>query len=474
MTESRVEKEIIPWQAKSTGEKLALRLLHDLTKKGFESYIVGGYVRDLLLKREETGAIDIATSARPEKVTRLLHSLGYRVIPTGIKHGTVTVHKGKDDIEITTFRTEGKYEDRRHPDRVKYIADPSADSFRRDFTVNAMYFDPLTRTILDFQKGFSDLEKKRLRFVGSASARIDEDALRLMRAARFATVLGFSLAPADIRIIRANARKITEISPERVKQELDKIISSSRRADGIKLLERLGLLRYILPEIDRLKRARHARNFHSEGNVFVHTLLAMSILEMSADLRTAYGLLFHDAGKAVTAKKTVKLGRSHISFYGHQAAGEKLARQAMQRLRFSNAEIDEISWYVKNHHVPFEIKNMRPAKKMVWALEPRFPNLLKIFRADSLASIPTDRKGRKQKPSLASYRAAQKILAQAQSHAEYRRPLVTGHDVMKALHIKPGPLVGKILRQVRDAQLAGNIASRNEAIQLLKNNKQSI
>lgn len=458
----------INWQARKSAEKLALRLVKSLQTAGYPTYVVGGYVRDLVLKRKDTGAIDLATAATPRQVTRLLEKKKYRVIPTGLKHGTVTVHRGQDDIEITTFRTEGKYLDARHPQRVRFIADPAIDAGRRDFTINALYFDPAKKEIVDFTGGIEDLKKRRLRFVGSANQRIQEDALRLMRAVRFAAVLDFKLSSADQTTIKKNAKLISKISPERVKQELDKIMLSSRRSRGLDLLLKLGLLQHIAPQLQKLKATPQSKNFHSEGNVWAHTLLALSLVEPDADLRTLYGLLFHDIGKAVTIKRTRKEGRTHTSFHNHPEKGREITVAVLRRLRFSNSEIEDIAWYVKNHLVPFELPKMRVAKQMAWCLDTRFENLLKICRADTLAAIPTDKQGRKMKPSLAGYRKALKIYGASKKQKSLAKPLINGEDVMKILKIRPGPEVGKVLAEVRELQLEGKLASKKDAIAYLR------
>jgi len=461
-------KKILIWKPTTSQEKLAFSIIQNLQQRGFgKSFIVGGYVRDLLLKRGETGAIDIATEATPQQVVRIFGKK-FRVIPTGIKHGTVTIHKGGDDIEITTFRTESRYQDWRRPEKVEYIKDPKEDSKRRDFTINALYFNPLTGEIFDFQGGQRDVKARRLRFVGSAKKRISEDALRLMRAARFVTVLGFNLSVKDQSVIRVLAPFIKKISPERVKQELDKIVLSPNRVAGLKLLFKLRLLFFILPEVDGLARVRQSRNYHSEGNVFIHTLLGLTLIEKNADLSTLYGLLFHDVGKGPTAKPTTKRGRHHISFHGHQELGESLTKKALGRLRFSKKEIDDVAWYVRHHHMPVDLPKMRRAKLMRWCLEPRFGNLLKIFRADSLASVPTDKKGRKLKPSLDLYDFALRVFTKASKQKVLTERFVTGDDVMRLLKISPGPKVGQMLHKIEERQLEGKIKKRSDALKYLK------
>jgi len=460
------------WRPKTSQEKLAIEIINLFHKAGFRhTYIVGGYVRDLLLKRPETGAIDIATIATPQQAIKLLEKQKYNVIPTGLKHGTITVHHKSDDIEITTFRKEGKYGDSRRPDKVVFVSDPAIDATRRDFTINAFYFDPAKLEIYDFVDGSIDLKKRRLRFIGSAIKRISEDSLRLMRAARFVTILGFKLDLEAKKAIAKNASKIKKVSPERIKQELDKLFLSKNRSEGIKLLLDLGLLKQILPEVDRLNKTPQSKNYHSEGNVFVHTLLALSQIEDSAKLSTIYGLLFHDLGKAVTRRLIQRNGKPHTTFYNHQNKGVEIARGIFKRLRFSNKEAEDIGWLIKNHHVPYEINKMRKGKQTAWALDPRFGELLKLFLADSQASIPSDSRGRKLAPDISSYKYATRLYQKAQSRADFKKPLVTGHDVMKVLHLKPGPDVGKILAKVRELQLESKLKNRNEAYRWLRSQR---
>ena len=462
-------KRLNSWKPVTTQEKLALLLIKFLKEKGYkETYIVGGYVRDMLLRKKETGAIDIATQASPQQVTKIFQKKGYNVIPTGIKHGTVTVHKGTDDIEFTTFRTEGKYADFRRPKNVKFINDPAKDAARRDFTVNAMYFDPVTKKIMDFYNGKADLRQGRLRFVGSPEKRIKEDALRLMRAIRFSSIMGLAITSRDLKIIKKHARLLSKISPERIKQELDKIILSKNRSKGLELLRKTGLLKQIAPELEKLNSTPQSKNYHSEGNVWVHTLMALNLAETGIGLATLYGLLFHDTGKAKSLKKIRRQGREHTTFHNHQNAGVEISTKILYRLRFSNSETSDILWYVKNHHVPFELRKMRKGKQVGWVLDPRFENLLKIYRADSLASIPTDKRGRKLKPSLETYNFSRKVWRRTKKKKVLQKKIVTGNDVMKVLKIKPGPEVGKMLKKVQEKQYEGKIRTKQEALKFLK------
>lgn len=459
------------WRARTGQEELALKLIRRLHKEGFErTYIVGGYVRDMLMKKKDTGMIDIATEATPKQVQKLF-SKSYKVIPTGLKHGTVTVHHALGDIEITTFRTEGKYTDSRHPDKVRYVKDAMADSKRRDFTINALYFDPSGKLVYDFHGGYQDLAGKKLRFIGSATSRIKEDALRLLRAVRFSASLGVMLSTAEIKTLKSNASRIKKIAPERIKQELDKVVVSDRVAEGFELMRTSHILANIMPELDRLFKTPQSKNYHSEGNVFVHTMLAFDKLEKDADLNTRYGLLFHDLGKADTVRKVRRGGSLHTTFHNHQNVGVEQARELMKRLRFSNAEIEDITWYIKNHHVPFELRKMRPAKQMAWCLDHRFGNLLKLYRADSLASIPTDHKGRQKKPQLTTYDYSRRLYKKAQGKKTLQKRLITGEDVMKRLGIKQGPDVGKVLVRIRELQLAGKLKTRSVALKHLSSLK---
>lgn len=476
-----VTKLRFAWPDRSQISRGAFGIVKKLRKAGFEAFIAGGAVRDALLKRP-IQEIDIATSAKPVDVKKLFK----KTIPTGEKHGTVTVFplplslprgEGKQKrkflppggggkvggYEVTTFRVEGPYEKYRRPSKVKFVRSAEEDAKRRDFTVNAMFYDPDKKEVIDFVDGIADLSHKRIRFIGDPEARIREDALRLLRAVRFATTLEFDLAKETRKAIQKNAKLITKISAERIKQELDRIIMSPRAGIGIGLLDIVGLLQYVLPEFKNCQGVGQPRNQHSEGDVYAHSLLALEKADESYDLPTRYAVLFHDLGKPQT--RQIRSGK--ITFYGHQKAGGELARKIGRRLKFSAQDSKKISWLVEGHMVPNDFARMRLSTRRRWGLESYFSELLQVHLADVKASIPAV-VGR---PAFSAYRQGLKILEEIKRMPELGRPLLSGNEVMKMLKIKEGPLVGRVLKLIQEEHLAGKLKNKQDALKFLRQKK---
>lgn len=472
----------LSWPDKTALSKGAFAILKKLRKTGFEAFLAGGAVRDALLKRP-IHEIDIATSAKPEEVKKLFK----KTIPTGEKHGTVTVfplpsppHKGEGinkkkflppsgggkerGYEVTTFRVEGPYEKHRRPSKVRFVSTAEEDAKRRDFTVNALFYDQKAKAVIDYVNGIADLSHRRIRFIGQSEDRIREDALRLLRAVRFSTTLGLALARETQRAIVKNARLIQKISAERIKQELDLIMLSDRPSVGLGLLDIVGLLEFILPEIKNLQGVRQPRNQHAEGDVYAHTLLAIEQFDESYDLATRYAVLFHDIGKPQTAM--VRSGK--ITFYDHTKVGSELAGKICKRLKFSTADTQKIAWLVANHLVPNDFADMRLGTRRKWGLNSNFPALLKLYLADVRASLhPSGKADRNPR----GYREGLKILKEIKSQPALRKPLISGRDVMRILRIPEGPEVGKVLREIEEKKLSGELITKADALQFLQAKK---
>jgi tRNA nucleotidyltransferase/poly(A) polymerase len=444
------------WPERSNLSRGAFEIVRKLRVKGHQAFIAGGAVRDVLLKRK-LSEIDIATSAKPGEVEKLF----LKTIPTGKKHGTITVRLNKTSYEVTTFRTEGVYEKFRRPLKVYFSKNVEIDVARRDFTINALFYDPEKKEIIDYVDSVRDLASKKIKFVGSASERLQEDALRLLRAVRFAAVLDFELDREARRAIKTNAKLITNVSAERVKMELDKILLSKNCSMGIGLLDIMGLLVYILPELKNTQGVRQPRNQHAEGDVYAHSLLSLEQADETFDLGVRYAILFHDLGKA----KTAKIIQKKITYYNHQSVGEELVKKIAKRLKFSTHETARISWLVKNHMVPNDFVSMKLSTRRKWGLNLHFADLLKVYLADARASLPPSGK-----PDMnpKAYREGLKIMKEIASLPALARPIISGNDVMKILKIKEGPRVGEILKIVEEKKLAGEIKTKTEAIELLK------
>lgn len=318
-----------------------LSLGKKFNSSGFSLYLVGGAVRDFLLGKKNDDA-DFTTDANPEEIINLFPK---STIPTGIKHGTVTVIYNKQSYEITTFRTEGKYSDSRHPDSVSFVRSLEEDLSRRDFSVNAFAASTKDGSIIDLHNGFEDLQNKVIRAIGCPKERFDEDALRMLRAVRFAAKLGFKIEENTFNAIKNDAKRITIISKERIREEVFKIVNSPNPSYGFKLLRESGLLKYIIPELD------NSFGFEQLGNhkedVFSHTLSALEIArKYDYPFIVKLAILFHDLGK-IEARRGNK--NDGYTFYGHEAISADIAKKVLTELKCSNEEIAKTVNLVKNH-----------------------------------------------------------------------------------------------------------------------------
>jgi poly(A) polymerase len=415
-----------------------------LRAKGFEALYAGGCVRDRLLGLEPHD-YDVATNARPEQVEALFP----RTVPVGVQFGVILVLEQGQEIQVATFRGDGAYQDGRHPESVVYT-DAQGDARRRDFTVNGLFRDPLKDEILDFVGGRDDLKAGILRAIGDPEQRFAEDKLRLLRAVRFATTLGFTIDPATWEAVKRQAPKIHAVSAERIREELVKILLSPNRLHGFDLLDESGLLREILPEVEALKGCDQPPDFHPEGDVFVHTRLMLSLLKPEASLPLVLSVLFHDLGKPAT-RLVDETGR--IRFNGHEGVSERMSLTILQRLRFPNEVIDGVLPAVRLHMSFKDVPNMRVATLKRMMARPTFEDELELHRVDCLASH-----------GMLDNHAILIAKREEFSHEPLiPEPLVTGHDLI-GRGWKPGPRFAEILRAVQTRQLEGLLTSREQAL----------
>jgi len=418
-------------------------ILRRLRSAGHETYLVGGCVRDLL-RGILPGDYDIVTSALPEEI-RLLFA---HTIPLGISFGIVLVIEGGENYEVATFRTEKDYLDGRHPTCVE-PATAEEDVRRRDFTINGLLMDPETGQVFDYVGGRADIERRLLRTIGNPRQRFAEDHLRMLRAVRFAAGLDYEIDADALKAIQENADAIHRISAERIREELTRIITRPGARRGMELLAKTGLLREILPEVQSLIGITQPPRFHPEGDVWEHTLVMLALLPPSGvGAQLAWGVLLHDVGKAVT--RTVDARGVH--FYGHVQRGEEIARQIMERLRFSGADMETVLALIREHMIFMNVPQMRPSRLKRFLRMPDFPLHLELHRLDCLGSHGM----------LDNYDFCRTKLQE--TPAEKLRPprLITGHQLIE-LGFKPGPLFAKILQEVEDAQLDGLLNFVEEA-----------
>lgn len=414
-------------------------IIRRLRDAGWEAYLVGGVVRDLLLGRQPRD-LDIVTSAPPEAVAALFP----RTVATGAEFGVMTVVSEGRAFQVATFRREGPYLDGRRPAFVEY-ADLREDVFRRDFTVNALVYDPLTDRVLDFTGGLADLERRTLRTVGEPAGRFGEDRLRLLRAVRFATELGLTIDGPTLEAIRALAPTISSVSAERVRDELLRLLIAPHRAAGVRLLQSTGLLRVVLPEVAAMDGVPQPPEFHPEGDVLTHTCLALQYLTSPTPV-LALATLLHDVGKPATLSVA-----DRIRFHGHTEAGARIADEICRRLRLSVADAGAVVTLVRDHLRIGDLLEMRPGKATRFLRRPDFYDLLELHRVDCLASHG----------DLRIYRWAASARARLDAAGPPPPRLVTGDDLI-ALGYTPGPQFAEMLDAADIAQAEGQIQTAEE------------
>lgn len=418
---------------------VAAQIVRRLREEGHEAFFVGGCVRDLLLGAEPED-YDIVTSARPEEVRRIFA----RTIPLGEKFGVCLVVEEKKPYEVATFRTEEGYRDGRHPDRVAF-ATAEEDVRRRDFTINGLLMDPAGE-IVDYVAGRRDIEARIIRAIGEPKERFAEDHLRMLRAVRFAATLGFEIEPSTFAAIRQKAASIGRISAERIREELNRILTGPGARRGMELLAESGLLAQILPEVAAMQGVDQPPQFHPEGDVWEHTLRMLDLVPKkngTADLRLAWAALLHDVGKAVTRTED----EAGVHFYGHDQQSGQIAGEILRRLRFSNEETETILALVRDHMAFMNARQMRPNRLKRLLRTPHFDLHLELHRLDCLGSHGL----------LDLYDFIVQKMAEYPEE-ELRPPRLLGGDDLIAMGFSPGPLFKEILTALEDGQLAGEIA----------------
>jgi poly(A) polymerase len=442
---TQAQSSMRPEQSPSGGlRQAAEKVAAELRQQGFRAYFVGGCVRDLL-RGEEPKDWDIATDACPDDVLRQFP----HAVMVGAQFGVVGVVIGKQLIEVATFRNDGLYSDGRRPDVVSYTHDPREDVLRRDFTINGLLLDPQTNEVLDFVAGRKDIERRLVRAIGTPERRFAEDRLRMMRAIRFATLLDYEIEEATLEAVVAHAEGIQEVSAERVRDELLRILTSGRARRGFELLDSSGLLPQILPEIAAMKGVAQPLEFHPEGDVWTHTLVMLEMLQKNCSETLATAVLLHDVGKP----PTYRVAPDRIRFDNHVSVGARMAGEICRRLRLSHEQTAQVVALVENHLRFKDVPQMRASTLKRFLRLERFEEHLELHRLDCLSSHR----------NLENYdyvRAQIEVLPQE----EIRPPrLLTGNDLI-AMGLQPGPRFAEILRAVEDAQLEGRVRSRQEAL----------
>jgi len=449
----------------SIAKQHATNIVRALREHGYQAYFNGGCVRDLLLKREPAD-YDVATDATPQQVMQIFPQtydvgaqFGVVLVPSQLPaaSGQYSVPGSRypadsTPVEVATFRADIGYSDGRHPDEVRFTKDAREDVQRRDFTINGMLYDPLTEEVLDFVGGRADLEAGIIRAIGNPERRFTEDKLRMLRGARFAARFGYQIEPATFSAMQKLAPQIHQVSHERVRDELTKMLTEGHATRAFELLDETGLLEQVLPEISKMKGVEQPPQYHPEGDVFVHTLLLLDKLPAGSSKTLAWGALLHDVGKP----PTFRVAPDRIRFDGHVEIGVKMAAEICRRLRFSNEETDQILALVDNHMRFGDVHRMKESTLKRFLRLPKFDEHLELHRIDSLSSHGI----------LDAYNYLREQQHSLPPETIRPVPLVTGRDLIDAGY-EPGPRFREILDAVEDAQLEGRVTSREAAMDMV-------
>jgi poly(A) polymerase len=476
----------------------AISILRTLRERGHQAYFVGGCVRDLLLGREPAD-YDVSTDATPDEVMRIFpetYSVGARFgvvlvpLPGPSSGSSICGHVGRAErqgqreqghraedkpsenqtldqpfedqpfenqapsdraacVEVATFRSDIGYSDGRHPDQVRFSKSPQEDVERRDFTINGLLLEPETGQVLDYVRGQEDLERKIIRTIGRPELRFAEDKLRMLRAVRFAARFAYVIEPATFAAIGTLAAGIHQVSRERVRDELTKMLTEGQARHAFLLLDQTGLLREVLWEVSAMKGVEQPPQFHPEGDVFVHTLLLLEKLPHPCPPALAWGALLHDVGKPAT----FRVAPDRIRFDGHVGVGVKMAEEICRRLRFSNDDTEQILALIASHMRFAQVPQMKESTFKRFVRQPRFEEHLELHRLDCEASHG----------DLTSYQFTRQKIASLPPESIRPAPLVGGDDLIAAGYL-PGPRFKEILSLVEDAQLEGRLPSKERAM----------
>ena len=438
----------------------ALKIIQTLQNKGYIALFAGGCVRDELLGREPKD-FDVATDAYPEEVEELFP----KTLPIGKAFGVIAVIEGGDLVEVATFREEVGTLDGRHPETIMFSA-AKEDALRRDFTINGMFYDPVKEQLHDYVHGKRDLKSRIITAIGNPEERFQEDHLRMFRAVRFAHNLDFALDPKTEEAIQKMAHLIEKISAERIEAELTRMLTDSAKpGDALKHLHKLGLLKFILPELVPMVGQEQPPQFHPEGDVFEHTCMMLDLMnEDRTDAATyspreiAYTVLLHDVGKPPTASIGPGTdGEDRIRFDGHASVGARMAEEILIRLKFPNVEKKSITTAVSGHMRFMDVQNMRASKLRQLIGAKTFDLEMELHRIDCLGSHGM----------LDNFDFVRNYQQEMADEPILPKPFITGKDLMD-LGIGEGKLIGRILKEAYEGQMEERFACKEDILVWVK------
>jgi poly(A) polymerase len=444
-----ISKDIVSQTLATPHGEHAYAILERLFDAGYDTWWVGGCVRDMSLGIIPKD-IDIATNALPEQIQQAFK----RVNDAAKAFGSVRVLIGKDTLEVTTFREDDEASDGRHPESVVF-GGREQDAKRRDFTVNAMYWHPISRELYDPYQGEKDLHERLIRFIGEPGIRIKHDALRILRAVRFRAHIEGQYHPETYRALQEMAQSVEILSGNRQLEEMEKMLRLRHPDRAFEDLWELSILRYFLPELYVCKGIPQPADFHHEGDVWEHTLRSIATLRTDDDSDVRLAILFHDVGKAQTFSL-----QERIRFDAHATVSATIATEALKRLQCPRKRIEKIDWLIRHHMMMATFGQIGEDRKAHWYYHPWFHDLLRLFELDIAGTMPSN------------YELYQSILDDYHSfldrHPRPQKPLLTGNEIMEIFALQPGERVGEILKQLHEAQTNGIITTKKEATKFLQ------
>lgn len=428
----------------------SIEIIKKFKKAGFQAYWAGGCVRDILLGIKPKD-FDIVTNAKPEEIEKIMG----HTIPVGKQFGVVIAVRNGHHFEVATFRSDSSYSDGRRPDAVIFT-NAEEDAKRRDFTINGMFYDPTSDKVYDYVGGQKDLDARLIRFIGKPHERILEDHLRILRAIRLKNVLNFQYEPETYRAISKHASLlIDKVSPERVRDELNKILCSKYAVNAFQDLEDTKVLKIILPEIEKMKGIAQPYEYHQEGDVWNHAMQSLASLPEDAPLTLRWATLLHDVGKPDTFKLAER-----IRFDTHDRKSRDIAWKILMRLHFSRKFIDEVCWLIEHHMIVLPLIKMPQGRRVHWFHQPYFKHLLALFESDARGTTPQH---------LELIEQIKRMYEETMKKTpKLPKPLLHGEDIMPLFNLKPSKKVGFLLRKIREMQLAGELKTKKQAIAWLK------
>lgn len=446
-------------------ESVAFGIVKTLQEAEFETYIAGGAVRDLILGAD-THDIDIATAARPDDIKKIFADAYDR----GKSFGVVAVKIDKHEFEVATFREDIGVSDHRHPESVKFTSSLK-DAQRRDFTINGMFYNPVSAELIDYVDGLRDIKRKLIRFIGNPEDRLNEDYLRMLRAVRFSVRFDFKIEQESRLAIEKLAHNIGAISMERIREEIGKMLLSDNRVQAIELMDNFGLINEILPELKVMKNVPQPREFHAEGDVWTHVMLALNNIGQTNSEELVWCVLLHDIAKPETIGYRAEKNKTSITFFDHDVQSAEKAEEILEHFRFSSHFIKNVCWAIRQHmRIVHAFTGMSERKQKKLFVDPNIELLLDLTKADLSASLrPTH------VPDMKMYQdaLALRIKFEKESTEEEKNQvknfdLVTGVDIMKILKIPAGPEVGEIKDKLEQAYLDGKINTREDALNAME------